>query len=461
MTDKVTPTVPAAEPNAGTQQQVESARKEASAAERSRIAEIRARARAHNLDETFIQRLIDDELTLDQACRAIVDEVAAKKPAAPINATRTVEVIEDERMKLRAAVSTALAHRANPRGELPNNGAGDFRYMSLGRMAEEVLRHEGVNVRGLAPSEIAVRAFHSTSDFANILADASNKRLRQAYMENMPSYTRWARRAPNAPDFKTINVTQLSGAPSLQKVLEGGEFKRGKITDGKETYQVFTYGRIIGISRQALVNDDLSAFDRIPRALGAAARRLENGTVYGVLTDNANLSDGGALFNATAVTTAGGHANLGTGTGSALGTGSMATARTAMRKQAGLQSEVLNVAPAHLLAPAALEQTAYQLTSANYVPATKAEINEFRAGGKTAVEPIIEALLDANSATAWYFAADPSQIDTVEYCYLDGSEGLYLESQIGFNVDGVEFKARLDFAAAATDFRGVYKANGA
>lgn len=459
MTDKVNSTVPAAAHDAGTQQSVELARQEAASAERVRIAEITRRTRAAGLDEEFTSALVDGGVSVDAACRAIVDEIAKRKPAPAVGAPR-VEVTEDEGAKLRAAVSSAIAHRANPRGELPNNGAGDFRYMSLPRLAEEVLRREGVNVRGMAPSEIATRAFHSTSDFANILADASNKRLRQAYMENVPSYTRWARRAPNAPDFKTINVTQLSSAPDLQKVLEGGEFKRGKMTDGKETYQVFTYGRIIGISRQALVNDDLSAFDRVPRLLGAAARRLENATVYGVITANAAMADTGNLFNATAVTTAGGHANLGTGTGSALSTGAMASGRTAMRRQVGLSGEVLNVAPAYLIVPATLEQTAYQLTSSQYVPATASAINEFRSGGKSAVEPIVEALLDANSTAKWYFAADPNQVDTIEYCYLDGSEGLYLESQVGFNVDGIEFKARLDFAAAAIDFRGLYQGQG-
>lgn len=463
MTEKVNPPVPAADPNAGTQQVVE-ARAEATSAERARIAEINRRVHAAGLGddaEPLAKRLIDDGSSVDAACRAIVDAIAEKKPAPKVNATRTVEVVEDERMKLRAAVSSALVHRVNPRGELPNNGAGDFRYMGLARIAEEVLRREGVSVRGLAPSEIVTRAMHSTSDFAYILADASNKRLRQAYQENVPSYMRWARRAPNAPDFKTINVTQLSGAPDLQKVLEGGEFKRGKLLDSKETYQVLTYGRIIGISRQAIVNDDLSAFDRTPRLLANAARRLENSTMYALLTANGTMTDTGALFNATAVTTAGGHANLGTGTGSALSATSLATARTAMRKQVGLNSEPLNIVPAFVIGPAEIEQTMYQLTSSQFVPATTSAINEFRQGGKTALEPIVEAILGANSTTAWYLAADSSQVDTCEYAYLDGSEGLYLESQVNFNTDGVEFKARLDFAAGVVDHRGLYKANGA
>jgi len=95
------------------------------------------------------------------------------------------------------------------------------------------------------------------------------------------------------------------------------------------------------------------------------------------------------------------------------------------------------------------------------VPIVPGQVNEFRTGGRTALEPIVEPLLDANSATAWYLAADSAQIDTVEYAYLDGAEGPVIESEVGFEVDGVSFKARLDFAAKATDYRGLRKSTGA
>jgi len=455
-------TAPAAEPNAGSTPVNEAQiRAESAQAERERVEGITQRCRAANLSEEFRQSLVNGNQSIDAACRAIIDEIARNAPTTPV-ATRA-EVIEDERTKLRAAMSEAIAHRANPRFVIANNGAGDFRHMSLQRMAEECLLREGVSVRGMSRMELATRAMHTTSDFANVLLDAANKRLRQAYQETVPTYQRWARRAANAPDFKNINVIQLSNAPNLLKVLEDGEFKAGALTDGKETYSVATYGRIIPISRQAIVNDDLNAFDRLPSAMAMAARRFENRTVYDILSGTGTLADTGALFNVTAVTTAGGHANYATGTGSVLSATSLSTARTAMRKQKGYQSEELNITPSFLIVSAENEQLAYQLTSNQYTPATTSAINEFRQGGRTALEPIVEAYLSAttNGDTAWYLGADPNQVDTIEYCYLDGNEGLYLESQIGFEVDGIKLKARLDFAAAPIDFRGLYKGKGA
>jgi hypothetical protein len=49
----------------------------------------------------------------------------------------------------------------------------------------------------------------------------------------------------------------------------------------------------------------------------------------------------------------------------------------------------------------------------------------------------------------------------VEYCYLQGAAGPVIESEMGFEVDGISYKCRLDFAAKAIDFRGLYKNVGA
>ena len=74
---------------------------------------------------------------------------------------------------------------------------------------------------------------------------------------------------------------------------------------------------------------------------------------------------------------------------------------------------------------------------------------------------IAEPRLDSVSATGWFLAANPSQIDTIEYAYLEGQQGAYIETRNGFDVDGVEIKCRLDFGAKAIDWRGLYKNPGA
>lgn len=398
--------------------------------------------------------------SVDQARGAVLEELARRDTAAGghRNVGR-VETVRDEMEVRLAGIEQAILHRIAAGTQLDDNGR-QYRGMSLLEIGRDYLEAQGVRTRGMDRLTLATQmlTFRSggmlgTSDFSSLFANVANKRMRSAYEENEGTYALWARRAPNAPDFKSMSVVQLSGAPDLLQTNEHGEFKYGKMTDGAETYAVLTYGRIVSLTRQAIVNDDLRAFERMVTAFGFAARRLENRTVYAQLTANAALADGVALFHAD-------HGNLGTGAGSALSFDALKAGRTAMRVQKGLAKEELNLAPSYLVVPAALEQTAYQLTSSNYTPSTKAEVNEFRAGGRTALTPIVEPILDGSSAKAWYLAAATSQVDTVEYCYLDGAEGPVIESQAGFETDGVNWKCRLDFAAKAIDSRGLYKGAG-
>lgn len=426
----------------------------------ARSAEISELCARHNVP-TMAGELIRSGANVDAAKAKILDTLATRDAASGGHRNvGTVVTVRDEMQVRLAGIEQAILHRIAPRTQLDDNGR-QFRGMSLLEIGRDFLESHGVQTRGLDRMTLAQRMLHfraggsmGTSDFSSLFANVANKRLRNAYDENPGTYSLWARRAPNAPDFKNMNVVQLSGAPELLQVNEHGEFKYGKMTDGAETYSMLTYGRIVSLTRQAIINDDLRGFERLVSAFGSASRRLENRTVYSILTANANLADGVALFHAT-------HANLGTGAGSALQFSSLSAGRTAMRVQKGMANEELNLAPSYLIVPAALEQTAYQLTSSQYVPSAKAEVNEFREGGRTAVTPIVEPVLDANSATAWYLAASNSQVDTVEYCYLDGAEGPVIESEVGFETDGIAYKCRLDFAANDIDHRGLYKANGA
>ena len=406
-------------------------------------------------------KFIREGASLDQARAGLLDELARRDGAAGGHLNvRGIETVQDEMQTRLNGVLEMLMPRVAARSKLTDNGR-QYRGMSLLEVGREMLSWHGVNTRGLDKMTLATRiltfrsaGMHGSSDFSSLMSNVATKRLRNGYDENPGTYTRWARRAPNAPDFKSMSVVQLSAMPDLLQVNEHGEFKYGALSDGAETYALLTYGRIVSLSRQAVINDDLRAFDRLVAGFGASAARLENRTVYAQLTANAAMADTVALFHAT-------HGNLGTGAGSALQFSALSTARAAMRLQKGKQNEELNLAPSFLIVPAALEQTAYQLTSSQYTPAVKAEVNEFRQGGRTALDPVVEPILDANSATKWYLAAQNSQVDTVEYCYLDGAEGPVIESEIGFEVDGISFRCREDFAAKVIDHRGLYRADGA
>lgn len=398
--------------------------------------------------EELLVRHATNPFTRDALMADIGRRFAERDSSAPT--INRVPAAAGDNTNMARAMSDAVLHRLMPGSQLPE-ASRNFRGMGLLRMAEELLGSSGISVRGMTPHEIAERALHTTSDFPALMANALGRRLRSSYEEHQPTYRQWARRAPNAPNFKSIDVVQLSAMPDLLKVNAGGEFQYGTFSDGKVSYGITTYGRIVSLSRQLIVNDDLNALDRILTGFAGSAARLENRTVYAQLTGNKQMPDGIPLFDAA-------HGNL--GNAAAISATSLGAGRTRMRKQKGAQDELLNLAPTHLIVPTELEQLAYQFTSAQYVPAKSTDTNEFRAGGRTALDPIVEPLLDETSASAWYLAASNNQIDTVEYAYLDGAEGVQMSNRLGFTVDGVDLKCSLDFAAAVIDHRGLDRTGG-
>lgn len=60
----------------------------------------------------------------------------------------------------------------------------------------------------------------------------------------------------------------------------------------------------------------------------------------------------------------------------------------------------------------------------------------------------------------WYLAADPNAVDSLYYAYLNGSEGLRVESTEEFRTDSMDYAVRGDFGAAAIDWRGIVKSSG-
>jgi hypothetical protein len=178
---------------------------------------------------------------------------------------------------------------------------------------------------------------------------------------------------------------------------------------------------------------------------GRAAAETEASLFWAVITGNPVMGDNVALFHAT-------HKNL--GTPGAIAIASLNEGRAAMRKQKGLankpaDAEPLNLTPSIIVVSPDKETEVQQFLSTTIYPQANSGVNPF-AGS---LEPIVEARLSGNG---WYLFADPATIDTIEYAYLEGEEGLYTESRIGFDVDGVEIKGRLDFAAKAIDYRGMF-----
>jgi len=418
------------------------------AAERKRIADLTMLAQTHGLSDSMLQGWINGETTLADANTAALAELAKRdKDNMPAGRVRTT----NNGSTLREDVTAAVMHRIDP----ANNqleGPNDFAHMSMIDICRSVLNYSGTNVSGMTPQQIAGAVLHSTSDLPNVFADVASNQLARGYASRPRTFTSIATRR-TLPNFKPHNITRLSDAPMLLGKQENGEYKLGHLEDSKETIALSTKGRIIRISREMLINDDLDAFSRLPMMMGAQAVQAEIRAVYSLLTSNPKMGeDGKAAFHAD-------HKNLLTGGTSAFAVEALGLMRKGLRKQKskGAQGEAgypLNTPLQTVLVPAALETEADKIR-ASIVAAKVADVNPF-----PNLQIITEAELDDNSETAFYGFGDPMLVDGLTYGYLEGEEGAYIDSQFDFKSDGLDLKVRHDFAASMADYRGIMKSNG-
>lgn len=422
----------------------EEAARTAREAEQQRTLSITEMCRSFEMDPADFIR---NGTSLEEAQRTILARLAEQRKPVP---TANTQMGQDEKDKFRAAAIDGLCMRAGLTVEKPSPGATELRGATLLELARECLeRATGEKVRIYDKMELARAATTGSSDFPLLLSNVANKSLMDAYQAAPTTFQEWTKKG-SLSDFKIATRINLSEADELLPISELGEYKHAQITEAGETVQLGTYGRRWTLSRQMIINDDLNGLTDLPAKYGASARRMINRMVYAILTSNPNLSDNVALFHAT-------HKNLATAA-AALSVESLGRARAAMKKHTNIKGkEKLNISPAFLLVPTDLETAAEQLISSIVDPsANNATPNPFA----NKLKVISDAELDT-SETHWFLAAAPGMVNTVEVSYLNGQEQPYVEFRNGFEVDGVEYKIRLDVGVKALDYRGLYKNPGA
>lgn len=411
--------------------------------------EIRALTTLAGVGTDVASDLIAREATIEQARAELFTAMVSRAQATPIRVVHT-RSLDDPQQFIRAA-GEALFTRVNPR-HAPSGPAREFVGYSIPDIARECLRRAGESTAGFAAHAMVTRALgglHTTSDFALILGDTVGRTMRDAYTA-APSGIRQLARETTAADFRAKSRLMLdTGGLTLEKVNEHGEFKSGTLAEAGESYKLDSFGRIFGITRQALVNDDVGAFSDMARKLGQAASAFEATFLVKLLEGAAGLgpvmSDTKALFHTD-------HGNR-AGSGAAPGETTLAAARLAMRKQTGPGGALIAATPRFVLIPAELETSVEKLLTQIQATTTD-DVNPF-----SRLTLIVEPRL--SSATRWYVVADPAEIDGLEYAYLASEPGPQTETQAGFRIDGIEIKVRLDYGAGFIDWRGWHMNPGA
>lgn len=420
-------------------------RLEATRAENDRITEITEMCDQLGVPAEERSAMLKPEVTADQARKLVLERMVKNSPETSYR--KPLDVVADERDKFRSAAEDSLILRAgNITLEKAAPGALDLRGFSLRELCRESLRMAGLSSSGDVMQMVG-RAL-TTSDFPYILANVANKELMEGYETAGETWEDWCG-VGSVSDFKTHSLVRASETNDLDEIKEEGEYKYGSRTEGREQFAITTYGKLFKIGRQTIINDDLSALTDIPRAHGESAARKVGDLPYAVLTANAAMGDGVALFYST-------HGNLGT-----TGAVSVTTIGEGF-KLMGLQKDIggkrrLNIRPQFFIAPKSIETIAESYFQTTVI-GTQASPNVKNIYGGEILKRVYESRLDDASTTAWYLAGMKNK--TVKVFFLNGNRAPYLEMKEGWSVDGVEYKVRIDAAAKAVDWKSLFKNAG-
>ena len=398
--------------------------------------------------------LTDPGLTVDTIRAKLLDTVGAQ--SKPVAHTPRITTVSDEGDKIRAAATTAILHRAGvvsaKREDMQGNPFAAAKMMDI---AKSSLARAGVSMDGMWQPQIVEASFtQSGSDFPIILENTMHKALQAGYATAALTWNQFCATG-SVSDFREHKRYRLGSFGNLDTVNELGEFTNKSIPDAERAgITAGTKGNIINLSRQAIINDDLGAFVGLASMLGKAAARSVEADVYALLALNSGLgptmADSKTLFHAD-------HGNI--GTGAAISVASIDADRVLMAQQKDVSAnDFLDLRPAVLLLPIGLGGTARVINGAQYDPDTANKLQR-----PNMVAGLYSTIVDSPrlSGTRRYTFASPSDAPVLEVVFLDGNSTPYIETERGFEVDGVRYKIRLDYGVGAIDYRGALTNAGA
>jgi len=340
-------------------------------------------------------------------------------------------------------------------GEQTLDAAHRFRNIGVAGVIRLAAAAEGryIPAVGASPSDI-LEAAASTMSLPGIMSNIANKSLIEGFNHVENAWRRIAK-IGSVRDFKTVTRYRFTADMGFEPIAYGGEFKHGGVGEESYTNKAETYGRMFGVYREDIINDDLEALKDAPFRIGEGAALTINKVFWALWLSNPNS------FFSTA------HKNLKTGADTALSVDGLTLARQTFSKQRRPGGkDPLGVRPKLLLVPASLEILADLLMNATTLNEATTTPKADRNPHTNKFEVVASDYLDneeyvGSSSKAWYLLADPSAIPAIEVVFLNGKQEPTVEkNDMLFNRLGIEFRGYLDFGVKEQDFRGALRMKG-
>lgn len=413
------------------------------AAERERIKEIRTMCAGDDRLRDVEVRAIDEGLSVE-ATRGAVLKAIRDGRATPPGPNRGGGIRAAPTETIAAAALVMAGH-----GEIAAKHFGERVVASVPRLsgwpelAALSLKTEGRDVP--RERQEMIRAAFSTVSMPQALGTGVEKVALQTFLDMSRNWMAISR-IVNVATFREGKAIRLSSATAFEKVGKGGELKHGTIDEDAFSVQAGTYGKMFGLTREDIINDDLGLLNDIPVVLGSEGARTVSDLVFATIIANA-----GSFFsvgNGNQITTALGLAGLG-------------EAVAKLRTRTDGDGRVIGLVPSVLLVPAALEATALGLvTSLAIGPGQDQAANLPTANPwRSIATAVVESRLDAASTTDWYLFGE-ARHGAVLAAFLNGKTSPTVESvPTEARFLGINWRAYLDFGISLGEHRSVIKSD--
>jgi ATP-dependent protease ClpP protease subunit len=379
----------------------------------------------------------------------------------------SLRVIHDQsdkfRMKETNSLAVSLGIEKGPTiiSEVRRNpGATDLHGLMRGCLLNSGTDVSKVNI--MNPTEV-YRNSVGSSDLPAILADVMHKALLAALAVAPGTYKAWVK-SSTTNDFRPMRMLKMSGIGNIDLIPEGAPFKQATLSDSYEPIQVTTKGKVLNISRQAMLNNETNLLRDIPAVLARAVDNKKNRDCYDLLTSNALAGptlheDGKAVFHAD-------HGNISANSGM-VSVESISKAEGLLMGQKEIKpspsapDDFLNLSGKYLIAGTLQRIKTVQTIGSPFDPngANSQVFNPYNNNYLYPVfDPYLQSLLTkANNPNGWYLTGDKDYAPSLVICYLNGQEEPSLRSEnsrIG-EAQGVSFEVFSDWGYAFNDYRSI------
>lgn len=309
----------------------------------------------------------------------------------------------------------------------------------------------------LPPEEYQAQLAFSTVSLPNILGAVANKQILAGYMEEDQTWKEIASIKP-VSNFYTQNHFRLLDSLEYEEVGSGGEIPHGTLGEETWTSQAKTYGKMLGLTRTQIINDDLGAFDDIRTRLGRGAAKKFNNVFWAAFINNS------AFFTAALTNFISGSTTTLLTDGVGLGLAVAAFRQMTSPSADGSKRVGIDFNATKILVPPELETAArinYVNNNAGYVASSSTTPNIY-AG---MFRPIVQWRLSNSgytgySTTAWYLFGDVMKPMCVSF--LNGNQTPTVEStEADFDTLGILFRGYHDFGCDKSEYLAGLKSKGA